>query len=55
MTKNPIKIDKNILATRALAIMNEKKITSLCVYEHKKKFITIGILHIHHILNKKIY
>ena len=40
MTKNPIKIDKNILATRALAIMNEKKITSLCVYEHKKKFIT---------------
>ena len=29
MTKNPIKIDKNILATKALAIMNEKKITSL--------------------------
>ena len=55
MTKNPIKIDKNILATKALAIMNEKKITSLCVYEHKKKFITIGILHIHHILNNKIY
>ena len=55
MTINPIKIDKNILATKALAIMNEKKITSLCVYEKKKKFITIGILHIHNILNKKIY
>ena len=55
MTKNPIKIDKNILATKALAIMNEKKITSLCVYEKKKKSITIGILHIHNILNKKIY
>ena len=55
MTKNPIKIDKNILATKALAIMNEKKITSLCVYEKKKKFTTIGILHIHNILNKKIY
>ena len=55
MTKNPIKIDKNILATKALAIMNEKKITSLCVYEKKKKFFTIGILHIHNILNKKIY
>ena len=54
MTKNPIKIDKNTLATKALAIMNEKKITSLCVYEKKKKF-TIGILHIHNILNKKIY
>ena len=55
MTKNPVKIDKNILATKALAIMNEKKITSLCVYEKKKRFITIGILHIHNILNKKIY
>ena len=55
MTKNPIKVDKDILATKALAIMNEKKITSLCVYENKKKFITIGILHIHNILNRKIY
>ena len=55
MTKNPIKVDKNILATKALAIMNEKKITSLCVYERKKKSRTIGILHIHNILNKKIY
>ena len=25
MTKNPIKIEKDILATKALAIMNEKK------------------------------
>ena len=55
MTKNPIRVDKNILASRALAIMNEKKITSLCVYEQKKRFVTIGILHIHNILNKKIY
>ena len=54
MTKNPIKIDKNILATKALAIMNEKKITSLCVYE-KKKIFYYRILHIHNILNKKIY
>ena len=43
MTKNPIRIDKNILASKALAIMNEKKITSLCVYEQKKKLVTIGI------------
>merc|ERR1711991_541595 len=47
MTKNPIKVDKDILATKALSIMNERKITSLCAYENKKKFITIGILHIH--------
>ena len=55
MTKNPIKIEKNILATRALAIMNENKITSLCVYDKKKKSITVGILHIHNVLNRKIY
>ncbi len=55
MTKNPIKVDKNILATKALSIMNEKKITSLCVYEGKRRLVTIGILHIHNILNKKIY
>ena len=37
MTKNPIKIEKDTLATKALSIMNEKKITSLCVYNQKKK------------------
>ena len=26
MTKNPIKIEKNTLATKALSIMNEKKL-----------------------------
>ena len=31
MTKNPIKVDKNILATKALAIMNEKKLP-VCVF-----------------------
>ena len=55
MTKNPIKIEKNTLATKALSIMNEKKITSLCVYDQKKKSTTIGIDHVHNILNKKIY
>ena len=55
MTKNPIKIEKDILATKALSIMNEKKITSLCVYNKIKKSTTIGIIHIHNILNKKIY
>ena len=55
MTRNPIKIDKNTLAAKALSIKNEKKITSLCVYSPKNKSITIGILHIHNILDKKIY
>ena len=35
MTKNPIKIEMNTLATKALSIMNDKKITSLCVYNQK--------------------
>tara|TARA_Y100000591_G_scaffold7265_1_gene5757 strand:+ start:582 stop:1553 length:972 start_codon:yes stop_codon:yes gene_type:complete len=55
MTKNPIKIEKNTLATKALSIMNEKKITCLCVYDVKKRSNTIGIIHVHNILENKIY
>ena len=43
MTKNPISIDKDALAAKALSLMNNKKITSLCVYDEKKKFKTIGV------------
>ena len=35
MTKNPISIDKDALAAKALSIMNAKKITSLCVFNKK--------------------
>ena len=31
MTKNPVSVEKDTLAVKALSIMNEKKITSLCV------------------------
>jgi len=55
MTKNPIKIEKNTLATKALSIMNENKITSLCVFDRKKRSNTIGIIHVHNILENKIY
>ena len=54
MTKNPIGIDKNSLAAKALALMNSKRITSLCVHDKKKKNKTIGILHIHNILQNNI-
>ena len=54
MTKNPISIDKNALAAKALSLMNSKKITSLCVYDNKDQFKTIGILHIHNILESNI-
>jgi len=54
MTKNPINIDRNELAAKALSIMNSKKITSLCVFDKKNKNKTIGILHIHNILNSNV-
>jgi len=54
MTKNPISIDKNALAVRGLALMNSKKITSLCVYNKKNKSKTIGVLHIHDVLKSDI-
>ena len=54
MTKNPISVDKNMLAAKALALMNSKKITSLLVYEKKNKFKTIGVVHIHNILQSNI-
>ena len=55
MTKNPISVDKNFLAIKALNLMNEKKITSLCVHDKRKKLKTIGILHIHNLLQSNIY
>ena len=54
MTKNPISIDKDSLAVKALNLMNEKKITSLCVHNKKNKLKTIGILHIHTLLKSSI-
>ncbi len=51
MTKNPISIDKDSLAVKALSLMNEKKITSLCVHDKRNKSKTIGILHIHTLLS----
>ena len=54
MTKNPISIDKNALAVKALALMNSKKITSLCVHDKRNKFKTIGVLHIHNVLESDI-
>ena len=54
MTKKPIFIDKNILAAKALALMNNKKITSLLVCNKKKPLFTIGVIHVHTILQSNI-
>ena len=55
MTKNPVSVEKNMLAAHALSIMNTKKITSLCVPTEKtlnKKNKKIkAIVHVHRILD----
>ena len=52
MTKNPIYVEKEMLAEKALSIMNDQKITCVCVNKDKNK--TIGILHIHNILDTTV-
>ena len=54
MKKNPISIDKDMLAASALSIMNSKKITSLCVHKGRKVKKTIGLIHMHDILKSNI-
>jgi len=54
MTSNPINVDQDMLAAKALSLMNTKKITCLCVNSKKTKNRTIGIIHIHNILEANI-
>ena len=54
MTKKPIFIDKDELAAKALSIMNSRKITSLIVNKKDNPKKTIGVLHIHTILQSNI-
>ena len=51
MTRKPISVHKDILAAKAIGIMNEKKITSLCVHKKINKRKTIGIIHIHNLIS----
>ncbi len=54
MTKKPIFIDRNVLAAKALSLMNNKKITSLLVCNKNKPSLTIGVIHVHTILQSNI-
>ena len=54
MTKNPISVDKEVLAAKALSLMNSKRITSLCVHKNKSRNKTVGVIHIHNILENNI-
>ena len=58
MTKTPFVVNENMPASKALAIMNKKKITSLLVvsddnYKKKNKLLK-GIIHIHFLLQNGI-
>ena len=52
--KKPISVEKEQLAVKALKIMNDKKITSLCVHSKFNKNKTVGLIHIHNILDANI-
>ena len=58
ITKNPLVVNENMPAAKALSIMNEKKITSLLVVSDKhlkkSKKILKGIIHIHFLLDNGI-
>ena len=54
MKRRPVSVEKNMLAAKALSIMNTKKITSLCVNNSKNIKKTIGIIHIHNILEANV-
>ena len=58
ITKTPFVVNENMTANKALAVMNEKKITSLLVVsdeDHKKSNkILKGIIHIHILLKNGI-
>ena len=55
MSQNPVFVSSNTPASKALSIMNEKKITSLCVVSekdiNKKNKKLKAIVHIHNLLN----
>ena len=53
MKKNPIMVHETMLAAEALSIMNNKKITALCVFSKNKNRIC-GLISMHKILNANI-
>ena len=51
MTKDPITVSKDLFASEAIKILNEKKITNLFVVEDNK---AIGVIHIHDLLKSGV-
>jgi arabinose-5-phosphate isomerase len=53
MTRNPITIDKDDLATKALNLMEDKKVTSLIIKNKKGK--VEGIIHLHDLWRTEMF
>lgn len=51
MTKNPKTISKDVMASEAMKIMHDKKITNIFVIEDEKP---VGVIHIHDLLNNGV-
>ena len=51
MTRKPYIVEEKMLASDVLHQMNKKKITNVCVYKKNNKKKTIGVIHIHNLLN----
>ena len=51
MTKNPKTVSKDIMASEAMKIMHDKKITNLFVLENG---FPVGVIHIHDLLNNGV-
>ena len=51
ITKNPYIVEENTLASDILKQMNKRKITNVCVFGKENKKKTIGVIHIHNLLN----
>ena len=58
INKTPLTVNENMPASKALSIMNEKKITSLLVVSdkdtNKRKKVLKGIIHIHFLLQNGV-
>jgi arabinose-5-phosphate isomerase len=51
MTKNPKTVTKDVMASEAIKIMHDKKITNIFIVKDKKP---IGVIHIHDLLNNGV-
>ena len=50
--QNPITITENTLASEALILMKDKKITSIVITDSQDTKQIVGVIHLHHLLKE---